>query len=62
MIGMCVEYLCNSRQYIDFNDRTIQLCLNTLVNLFDCEWSQLELMKDARQSIEIMNVLHRYIL
>lgn len=61
MIGMCVEYLCNNRQCIDFNDRTIKLCLSTLINLLDCEWSQLELMKDVRQSIEIMNVIHRFL-
>ncbi|CAD5231280.1 unnamed protein product [Bursaphelenchus xylophilus] len=61
MLGMCVEALCNTRQFSD-NDRTIYLGLETLKNLIDSPWAQLEFMKDVKMSIEVMNVLHRLIL
>uniref|UniRef100_A0A915D0I2 HEAT repeat-containing protein 5B n=1 Tax=Ditylenchus dipsaci TaxID=166011 RepID=A0A915D0I2_9BILA len=66
MVGMCVESLCNSRNHTlndnQQTDKTLQLCLSTLENLVDCEWTQLELMRDVRLPIEVMNVLHRLIL
>ncbi|CAD5225791.1 unnamed protein product [Bursaphelenchus okinawaensis] len=61
MLGMCVEALCNTRQFSD-NERTIYLGLETLKNLIDSPWAQLEFMKDVKMSIEVMNVLHRLIL
>ncbi|TKR87612.1 hypothetical protein L596_011984 [Steinernema carpocapsae] len=61
MLGMCVETLSCSRGYSD-GDKTVQLCLKTLKSLIGCSWSQLELMKDVRLAIELMNVLHRLIL
>lgn len=61
MIGMCVESLCNIREYTEAGDRCIQLCLSTLKNLLDCEWTQSALMRDVRLPVEIMNVLHRFV-
>uniref|UniRef100_A0AC34Q6C8 HEAT repeat-containing protein 5B n=1 Tax=Panagrolaimus sp. JU765 TaxID=591449 RepID=A0AC34Q6C8_9BILA len=61
LLGMCSEALCNSRNYTD-SDKTIQLCLNTLKNLIECKWAQLELMKDVRIAVELMNILHRQVL
>jgi hypothetical protein len=58
---MCCEALCSSRSYTD-SDRTIQLCLSTLKNLIECKWAQLELMRDVRVAVEMMNILHRLVL
>uniref|UniRef100_A0A1I7Z999 HEAT repeat-containing protein 5B n=1 Tax=Steinernema glaseri TaxID=37863 RepID=A0A1I7Z999_9BILA len=62
MLGMCVETLSCSRGGYSDGDKTVQLCLRTLKSLIGCSWSQLELMKDVRVAIELMNVLHRLIL
>ena len=58
---MCCEALCSNRTYTD-SDKTIQSCLSTLKNLIECKWAQLELMRDVRVPVEMMNILHRQVL
>uniref|UniRef100_A0A7E4VHX8 HEAT repeat-containing protein 5B n=1 Tax=Panagrellus redivivus TaxID=6233 RepID=A0A7E4VHX8_PANRE len=61
LLGMCCESLCSNRSYID-SDRVVQLCLSTLRNLIDCQWARLELMRDVRVAVEMLNILHRLVL
>uniref|UniRef100_A0A914GR10 HEAT repeat-containing protein 5B n=1 Tax=Globodera rostochiensis TaxID=31243 RepID=A0A914GR10_GLORO len=61
MVGICLEFLCNNRQY-STDDRPTQLCLRALLNLLGCEWVQKEMMRDVRVPIEILNVLYKIVL
>jgi hypothetical protein len=58
---MCVESLCTANRAASGDDRLIHTSLDTLSNLIDCPWAQLQLMSDVRLPIEIMNVLHRLV-
>ncbi|KAL3097039.1 hypothetical protein niasHS_002755 [Heterodera schachtii] len=61
MVGICLEFLCNNRQY-SADDRPIQLCLRALLNLLSCAWIQREMMRDVRVPIEIANILYKIVL
>jgi hypothetical protein len=59
---MSVESLCTANRTASGDDRLIHTSLDTLSNLIECRWAQLQLMSDVKLPIEILNVLHRFIL
>lgn len=61
ILAMSVESLCTANRSSTGDDRLIHTSLDTLANLIDCQWAQLQLMSDVSLPIEIMNVLHRFV-
>lgn len=67
IMGMCVEALWQHatgtvRPTVspEAADRTVLLCLDSLVNVLHCEWASQRFIADVQLPIELMNVLYRH--
>lgn len=55
-----MEALCNPMTSVQPSD-TVSLCLKALSTLLDDPWTRLRLGSDASLTVELLNVLHRYL-
>lgn len=53
-----MEALCSPRSVE--NTDTVNLCLESLKKILECEWAQLQLTSDSQLIVEVLNVMHRY--
>lgn len=57
-LGTCMEALCSPRSADNVD--TVNLCLESLRTVLECEWGQLQLTADPQLAVEVLNVMHRF--
>jgi len=55
-----MEALCNPMTSVQPSD-TVSMCLKALLTLLDDAWTRMRLASDAQLTIELLNVLHRFV-